>query len=305
MFCPKCGKPIPDDSSFCMFCGKSIPQIRPAPSPELRPEPFDAPIPAEAPPDPFGDDLPDDFDDEPEEFYPEPLVEPETFSPELALDELDLPEIFDDAPRRCTLCGRELPETNTTGLCVTCTSNRSFVPSAEPDRFELDLDLDADYPEEFRDTKGPGPEKKRKNRAPAQHKRKVPLLPVLIAALAMAALACFAFYFLKTDAPGGTDQPGASVTTPNAREREAISYAQSMVKAKAANPSSVHFDAQSLTAAEKDGVWTVKQSFERLAPDGQMAQSSYTAMLTLDESAPEGYKALMLQVDDATLYDYR
>lgn len=288
MFCPKCGKPIPDDSSFCMFCGKSIPRIFPEKPP--------AEEPVQAPPAPFGDaDFEVPFM---EEEYDEPPVEPETFVP--LPDDLDL---LEPAPtlRRCRMCGRELPETNVTGICVTCTNNRSFVP-AGGDEFRLDLDLDDEYPEEYREASKSKKQKGAKKEKRERPKRRIPLLPILAAALLMGAAACFAAFYLNNGEGGETASQGSAAVS--AQEKKAAGYAQEMVKEKAANPSSVHFDARSLKVTEKQGVWTVKQTFERLAPDGQMAQSNYTAMLKVGDG--EGtYEPLMLQVDETTLYDNR
>ncbi len=51
MFCPECGKELPDDSVFCEFCGARIDeeetvQPQPAPQPQPRPEPVQQPEPA-------------------------------------------------------------------------------------------------------------------------------------------------------------------------------------------------------------------------------------------------------------------
>ena len=50
MFCPKCGKELPDDSQFCMKCGHAIPVLASepvaAPAPSLAPVPLVAPAPA-------------------------------------------------------------------------------------------------------------------------------------------------------------------------------------------------------------------------------------------------------------------
>lgn len=314
MFCPKCGKQIPDDSSFCMFCGRSIPQVFPAETPAER-EPYQQPAaqkPFQASPAPFGDSEPFLEEDLPfeEDYYVDPPVEPETFVPEDLPDDLELPDAGFHGARRCTLCGRDLPVSNVTGVCVTCTNNRSFVPAAG-ETFQLDLDLDDEYPEEYREnSKRSKPEKKQKNAAKQTEKRqkpkrRFPLIPILIAALLTAALACFAAYYFNngSGAPVSGSSEGKEPLSNEAKE--AAAFAQTMVKEKAANPASVHFDARSLKASEKKGVWTVQQSFERLAPNGETAQSSYTAVLSADASAAGGYKPLMLQVDDAVLYDYR
>lgn len=312
MFCPKCGKQIPDDSSFCMFCGRSIPQVFPVRT-SLEQEPYQkaaAPKPFQTPPAPFGDS--ESFLDEElpfEEDYVDPPVEPETFVPEELPDDLELPDEDFHAPCRCTLCGRDLPASNVTGICVTCTNNRSFVPAAET--FQLDLDLDDEYPEEYRENgKRSKPEKKRAKAAKQvekreKPKRRFPLLPILIAALLVAALGCFGAYYLNNGGGAPTGTSSAAKEPLSDEARAAAAYAQTMVKEKAANPSSVHFDTRSLAVSQKKGVWTVEQSFERLAPSGETAQSSYTAVLSADASAAGGYKPLMLKVDDAVLYDYR
>lgn len=305
MFCPKCGKPIPENSAFCMFCGNSIPQgfqEKPVtePVPEIPPEPFPAPSqdPLESsfyniePPSPFYGTEPSDSP-----FYDAPPVQPETFEPEKPPK---VPASYQRI-RHCSLCGRELPASNETGICVTCTNNRSFTPEPITDNFQLDLDLDAEYPEAYRDN----PQKTEKQRDTVKQKRRFPFIIALAAVLLVGALACFAAASLmKKPSDGSSGSQGSSAVTA-AQEKEVASYAQNMVKSKAANPSSVHFQARSLSVSEKDGLWTVQQSFERMAPTGEMTQSTYTALLQLDENAADGYRPLMLQVDGSTLYDYR
>lgn len=342
MFCPKCGKQIPDDSSFCMFCGKEIPQVFPKEAP-VDYEAYSTPkssLPVQAPTSPFGESDIEPLDEplfesglpfaEEDEPYTEPLLEPETFEPESFEPEYFEPETFmpaaaeipddfalpDDEPgipHRCTLCGRELPASNITGLCVTCTNNRAFVPASSPE-FQLNLNLDGEYPEEYRDdTPSKKTARKQKNvqeraNPTERQKKRFPLFPLLIAFLLVAGLGCLAAFYLGDGAKPSSPSASTSQEANGAlsdQERNASVFAQNMVKSKAANPTSVHFDMHSLSVSEKGGVWTVKQSFERLAPNGEMAGSSYTAVLKTDSSSSEGFKALMLQVDDDILYDYR
>lgn len=310
MFCPKCGKPIPENSAFCMFCGNSIPQgfhqepiIEPAPEipsepfAEPSPEPLESPFYNAEPPSPFYGTEPSDSP-----FYDAPPAQPETFEPGRAFSEKPSDS---SAPyikiRHCSLCGRELPASNQTGICVTCTNNRSFTPEPLTDNFQLDLDLDAEYPEAYRDK----PQKIEKQRESITQKRRFPLLIALAAVLLAGALACFAVASLMKKPSGSSSSSQGTSAVTSAQEKEVASYAQSMVKSKAANPSSVHFQARSLSVSEKDGLWTVQQSFERMAPTGEMTESTYTALLQLDENAADGYRPLMLQVDGSTLYDYR
>lgn len=305
MFCPKCGKPIPENSAFCMFCGNSIPQEfqkepMTAPAPEILSDPIPEPS-RESPESPFYNIEPPSpfYGTEPSDspFYDAPPAQPETFELEKPLE---TPAPYQRI-RHCSLCGRELPASNQTGICVTCTNNRSFTPEPLNDNFQLDLDLDAEYPEAYRDK----PQKIENQRDVTWKKRRFPLVMILAAVLLVGAMACFVVASLMKS-PSGTpssSQGGSAVTS--AQEKEVASYAQNMVKSKAANPSSVHFQARSLSVSEKDGLWTVQQSFERMAPTGEMTESTYTALLQLDENAADGYRPLMLQVDGSTLYDYR
>lgn len=323
MFCLKCGKQIPDTSSFCMHCGTLIPQV---PSAAKAENPDDRAVPPAPEMFPFGEAeetievvpqaesfVIDSFETD---AFEEEL---ETFSPFLDTPNEEtfvLPPMQAGTVRHCKLCSRELTATNTSGYCVTCMNNRSFVPSAKAEPFSLELDLDAEYPPDYRDdsveeekpqkqkrqAKAPKKQKMPKAEKPPKEKKRLRLGPVLLLSLVTLGLALFTLFFISGQF--NIVIPGFSAEL-TGEAREASGYAQAMVKEKAANPNSVHFDSRTLTASERNGVWTVKQSFERLAADGNMAKSSYVAMLKLDGSSAKGYQAIMLEVGGDILYDTR
>ena len=77
-----------------------------------------------------------------------------------------------------------------------------------------------------------------------------------------------------------------------------------MVRNAAYDPSSVHYEAGSLTVSVENGVYTVQQTFDRMVATGETVESVYIAQLTLKEPLNSGYTPLRLQVDDMVLYDY-
>lgn len=302
MYCPRCGKKIPDQSIFCMFCGTSIPKV----------EDESPPLPATPPP---------------------------------------------AAPqRRCAVCGRLLPETSISDVCVTCLYNRNFVaqPVSEPepapaqkteDAIEEDIfksaytaslgeshpsarkhfnikfdDADTIGEIEDEDTIEDGledaieedePVKPRKTMLSKQKTIKIVLLSVIGVFVVSGIFLLFSTLFTEFTS-GYTPPRNNSSSSDSAQsnapqiDRALFLAAQQMVREKAYSPDSVHFETRTLEAQEESpGIFTVSQEFERLTPSGETQASNYIAILQEDSSLESGYKPLMLQVDGTILYDYR
>lgn len=299
MYCPRCGKKIPDQSIFCMFCGTSIPEV--------------------------------------EEELPRPIKQPPA------------------APqRRCSVCGRPLPETSISDVCVTCLYNRNFVaqPASEPKpapahktedaieedifksaytaslgesrppvrkHFNIQFD-DADKVGEIEDIIQDGledaieedePVKPRKTMLSKQKTMKIVLLSVIGVFVISGIFLLFSTLF--TEFTSGYTPPRNSSSSSDGTQsnepqidRALFLAAQQMVREKAYSPDSVHFETRTLEVQEESpGVFTVSQEFERLTPSGETQASNYIAVLQEDSSQESGYKPLMLQVDGKILYDYR
>lgn len=334
MYCPMCGKVIPDESVFCMHCGRAIPAIPQDPPGQAfhqKSDTVELPLPGQAAvhSHPFEEpactpELPDDttfngFEqldamfNEPEAFEEalpidpfdeaDPFEEPDLFAEDLnAFDPLPLP----NEARCCTICGRELPQSSISDICITCLNNRSIVPDKAGDSkpFTLNLDLDDEYPEEYRDLNTTIPHAKK----PVLKKRfslRLLMLPPILLALALGGW--YLVSSLSSQKPQAPVSPGSSSAAsvlPDL-EKSAVYFAQDMVKAKAANPDSVHFDKSSLKVNQDGEEWTVSQTFDRLTPSGETANSSYTALFSQNKNAEEGFQPLMLQVDGKVLYDNR
>lgn len=302
MYCPRCGKKIPDQSIFCMFCGTSILKVE-----------------EESPP------LP---------------VTPQPAAP----------------LRRCTVCGRPLPETSISDVCVTCLYNRNFVaqPASEPEsapaqktedaieedifksaytaslgeshpparkHFNIQFD-DADTIGEIEDEdiiedgledaiEEDEPVKPRKTMLSKQKTLKIVLLSVIGVFVVSGIFLLFSTLFTEFTSgytPPRNNSSSSDSTQSNAPQidRALFLAAQQMVREKAYSPDSVHFETRTLEVQEESpGVFTVSQEFERLTPSGETQASNYIAVLQEDSSLESGYKPLMLQVDGTVLYDYR
>lgn len=288
MICPTCGKKIPEDSAYCLYCG--------------------APV-----------------------LIPEPESEAEA--------------TLIAEPQKCTRCGRELPDSSISNLCVSCLhddeqkaryeSARSvyeeddFAP-AEPvirpstqniysdlpktdskRHFKVTIDDDAyGIPDiestenatkpfaisidddGFNDIEDGGPPK---GRFPKK---------ILVLLLTLAVVMCVVIFVPKLFSDSSNEPPASSAPAMSAEEQYAVISAQEMVKRAAYSPSSVHFDRQSLKITGENNTYVISQRFERDTASAKSVASEYSAKLTLNGGVDAGYTAIMLKVDDDVIYDY-
>ena len=298
MFCFKCGKEIPAQSVFCLHCGAKLPSV------PAKQEPA-----AQSCLTPIWEDA--DFDLPIVPSVPEPL------SPEK-------PQTPQPAPsppqKRCAVCGRELLESSISDLCVTCLNNRSFVAvppdlekedffltdplsdgsdtdleamplSSKRESFQLDVDLDVEYPGAYAEESQSRPPEKKSLRWLA------------ILAIVLAVVGCFAIFMpmlLPLFSGGASSSQSAQTTN---LERKVVSYARKMTQIACANPDSVKFEKDEKVSEQED-VWTVQETFSRTSRQGEQVTTIYIAVLRLDSKQADGYAPIKLQIDDTVMYDY-
>ena len=191
--------------------------------------------------------------------------------------------------RFCILCGRLLPEGSSSDVCEHCLHGDAAAPDATAPLEGIPM------PD--------GPDEDEEPPVPRRHSRLF-WAGVIAAALVVLTAACAGiFLFLRQQAPQ-EEPPSASSTAPSPQEEYAVTCAQEMVRNAAYDPSSVHYEASSLSVSAADGVYTVQQTFDRTVATGETVESVYIAQLSLKEPFPGGYTPLRLQVDDMVLYDY-
>lgn len=298
MFCLKCGKEIPEESVYCLFCGIKLPALPPQSpaSPPAEPLPID-PVPKTQP---VNLDIWDDSDFELPTFADDDELEPtEPIPPK----------------QHCAACGRELPATSISDLCITCLNNRSFVASSPeseeslPDddprddspansrkSFQLDLDLDAEYPSAFSEP----PQQPSVKKTGLLQKKWFWIALIITLAVAGLALIFVPAFISDSDGSGAnsSQSPGASNM-----ERKVTSYAREITKNACANPDSVSFH-KDAKLEQNDGVWTVTETFDRNSRQGEFVTTTYRAVLRLDSTQSSGYVAILLQIDDTIMFDY-
>ena len=191
--------------------------------------------------------------------------------------------------RFCILCGRLLPEGSSSDVCEHCLHGDASTPDATAPLEGIPMPDGLEEPEE------PTP--------PPRHSRLFWVGIVVAALVALTAVCAGIFLFLRQQDPQ-TAQPSSSSTAPSPEEDYAAVCAQEMVRNAAYDPSSVHYEAGSLTVSVENGVYTVQQTFDRMVATGETVESVYIAQLTLKEPLNSGYTPLRLQVDDMVLYDY-
>lgn len=192
--------------------------------------------------------------------------------------------------RTCILCGGPLPEDSAADVCERCLSGQTPVGPAEPEPELLPA---------FEES-APGD--------PVVPKRPLSILKWVIFVCIFLVVAAAAFFFLRSYHGGdGTNHTASAVhtTTLSNEEQYAVSCAQEMVTAAAYNPGSVHFRKSNLSVQFDGSVYIVTQTFDRKIASGESVTQPYTAILTLNGGAGDGYKPLSLQVGDDILYDYR
>lgn len=324
MFCLKCGKQIPDNSVYCLYCGTKLPLLEPETRSAWDIRPRTAHV--HTPPEP---DLPAPVSDFAKASPAVSTVAEKDTSSLLAPDttvELPVLEL-----RRCSVCGRELPETSISELCVTCLNNRSFVATELPDElfetlfpeeqklsesaaqetdsspastaayaapqptpkpdFRLDIDLDGEYPTAYAE---PAPKPKREIKNP----KKLAILIFIVSAALLVGGAAIAIPYLFPDTTGGS-----SATSQSNVDRKAVSYAHEMLKQSCANPDSVAFH-KDVKSEEIDGVWSITETFDRTSKQGEFTTTTYTALLRLDSEQSSGYVPVKLRIDDTVMYDH-
>lgn len=329
MFCANCGKKIPDESLYCMFCGKSANPAEPI-EPDSKKEPFEnieeewegravweacrreqEQIQLELA-------MKDHFEPANAEIESEPIVETD-LTPEIQdfsdfqlpieedfhLEEPNLPEsewdtlILSDCvgeeasstQKVCKRCGKPLAQTSISDYCLDCLYSSDVL---HPDVADFDS-----LPEEIDAPKLDLPEEP----VPARKNRLLMIVLVIAAVLALGASAVF---FISKYNGGSHASNAPSQSTMERKENnrnKAIESAHKMIREAAFAPDSIHFDSSSLECTVEAGDYTVTQQFERKNPQGEVVNASYTAILNL--GGDTDYIPIMLKVDDSILFDHR
>lgn len=273
MFCGNCGEKIPDESIYCMFCG--------APAKPAQPD-------SEAAPQDSGEEW------EGREVWEVCRQEQKRadFQQNMPRNQTEpQPPLQSEMPavKRCRRCGKELAETSISDYCLDCLYSADVMEAGDIGPLPAEYDApELDTPEIA---------------APRRHKK---FLLFSILAIIFLTLVAAAFLLIPKWSERGEKPSGASQSASQRQDeyrQQAINFAHEMVKAAARAPDSVHFDAATVECSVEAGDYTVVQQFEREDAQGQMITSTYTAVLNL--GGEKGYTSLMLQVDDAQLYDYR
>ncbi|MGI5967640.1 MULTISPECIES: zinc-ribbon domain-containing protein [Anaerotruncus] len=332
MTCPKCGKSIPDESSFCMHCGSLIDPLDAIEQLE-NPKRHCAICGCELPETSIADvcvgclyqrDFKSSDDAEPETDGPSGPPKAAAFSisssglesdfvPDFDLD--DLPPVPGDSEELSSASSvfptggpapfaTDEPAAFRADEPVTFQASESAVRSSDlfsPSKpFTVHID-DADYyeqpvPQQNKDEKQP--------KEPNSPSRRSPKWLVILGVMLILAAACVVIVPRLLPAAGFLPGLSDAGKPSSEQDEQAVVYAHEMVKAAAFSPQSVHFDQKSLEMTHNGDIYTFTQRFERLTASGENAASVFTAVLRI-ETSTQGYVPLMLQVDDSILYDYR
>lgn len=323
MYCPKCGKKIPDNSIFCMFCGEQLTapdNVRDIEAPVYEQIYAGTPKPPQRVCEVCGRALPDTSVADVcvtclynRNFVAQPLVEqPErTAADSSAGDEHGgaLPEPQAGARAFGTFHITLPPE----GEDYPAESQNERVVPQDNEQYDGEQhDYEQHNDEQDESADDDTIDVAYHIRAFFSKKRtlKIAVAAVVCVFVITGVFLLFSTLFTEFTAGMFNSAPPSkaqSSSTADVEYDERISStAQDMVRALAYSPDSVHFDTRTMAIEETEqGIFSVSQSFERLAPSGETKTSIYTAIMREDSAAESGYEPLMLKIDGKVLYDYR